>query len=389
MTRRLREPRPRSFWRRRHATARMLALLGMMIGLVAVGGAWWQERGPSRVAHAESVSLAAPDSTPSKVIGRSSRGLPLRGVPLQSPTGLRLLVAGAPAPFVLDLDRGSVQRITGLPADGERGVSVLPVGKHALVLSQRFCPGCPPASGVYLVRRGSTAATRLGTAWQAVPSLDGQGVWLLSHRTARRCTIRKLALDGRPAGTARQLSCRTGLVAELPAGLLLDHTGPGGSDAHNELLKPDGRIVRLHYEQAQPIVGNLVLTGADRRTPLLLHNVRARASFRLRWPARPDYGLGVATGQPTGRLATIDFAKYSPEHRFDLWLLDVASRRWQRLPGMPAHVIPKVTDVKWAADGRVVILSSNVLAVWRPGEPRLAIRRVKRPKQPSIQFVLW
>jgi hypothetical protein len=115
----------------------------------------------------------------------------------------------------------------------------------------------------------------------------------------------------------------------------------------------------------------------------------AGASHRLRWPAGPDYGLGEVTAQPNGRLATVDFAKYSPEDKFDLWLLDSVTHRWQRLPDMPADVVPKTTDVKWTADGRVVILATNVLGVWRPGEARLAIRRAKRPKQPAIMFVIW
>jgi hypothetical protein len=74
----------RRFWRS-HASARVLGLLGVVAGLVVVGAAWWQERGPSRVAHAEGMALAAPDSTPSRVVGRSSHVLPLRAVPLQSP----------------------------------------------------------------------------------------------------------------------------------------------------------------------------------------------------------------------------------------------------------------------------------------------------------------
>jgi hypothetical protein len=257
------------------------------------------------------------------------------------------------------------------------------------VLSERFCDRCAAVLDVYLLRRGSTAATRLGRALQAVPSRDGEGVWMLRHRAASRCTIQELGLDSRPRRSARQLSCRYGLNAELPAGLLLDFYGPQGSDAHNALLGPNGRMVRLRFEQAQPLIGNLVLTGADRHGALLVHNVRTRAGFRLRWPCGPDYGLGVATGEPTGRRAIVDFAKYTPEHRLHMWLLDTATHRWRHLPGMPAHLIPKATDVNWTGDGRVVILSGKVLAVWRPGQPQLALRRVKPPKQPGTQFVVW
>jgi hypothetical protein len=185
------------------------------------------------------------------------------------------------------------------------------------------------------------------------------------------------------------VSCRTGLVAELPAGLLTTFDGRLGRNAHSALLRSDGGVVRFRDSYARPVVGNLVLSGADRRTPLLLHDMVSGASHRLRWPSRPDYGLGEVTGQPNGRLATVDFTKYSPQDRFDLWLLDTTTRRWQQLPGMPAHIVPKTTHVEWTADGRLVILATNALGVWRPGESRLAVRRVKPPKQPGIKFVIW
>jgi hypothetical protein len=53
------------------------------------------------------------------------------------------------------------------------------------------------------------------------------------------------------------------------------------------------------------------------------------------------------------------------------------------------NLIRKVTDVKWTSDGRIVILSGAVLAVWRPGEKHLAIHRIKPPKQPGGNFVIW
>jgi hypothetical protein len=297
-------------------------------------------------------------------------------------------VGDAPAPFVLDLERGTVQPITGLPAAGERGVSVHPLGMDALVLSSRLCRRCQPGPGLYLVRHGSRAATRLGRALQAVPSRDGRALWTLSRQGALHCAIRKLDLDGRPVRADRRVHCRTGLVAELPAGLLVRSSGPGGSDAHSALLEPDGGVVRREDSQAQPAVGTLVLTGSDRRT-LRLENVRTRSSHRLRWPSGPDYELSEVVGQPNGRLAAVEFATYSPLHRVDLWLLDTRSRRWQHLPGMPRRLVPKITETRWTAGGRLVILSGDLLAVWRPGEPRLAAARVRPSTQPGTGFVVW
>jgi len=99
-----------------------------------------------------------------KVVTKASIArLPLGGVPLELDTGLRLLVADAPAPFLLDVVRGTVRRITGLPTRGERGVSVVAVGDDALILSSRFCRACHSTSA-FLLLHGSTAATSLVTA---------------------------------------------------------------------------------------------------------------------------------------------------------------------------------------------------------------------------------
>jgi hypothetical protein len=132
-----------------------------------------------------------------------------------------------------------------------------------------------------------------------------------------------------------------------------------------------------------------LLSGADRHTPLLLRDVSTGATRRLRWPGRPGYSLGEVSGQTHGRLATIDFAKYSPADRVDLWVLNTRTGAWRHLPDMPAHAVQKTTYVQWTADGRVVVLAANALGVWRPGDKSLAVRRVPPPKQPGIQFVVW
>lgn len=327
-------------------------------------------------------------SQPNAVTRASIAGLPLRGLPLERDTGLRLLIADAPAPFVFDVDRGTVRPITGLPTRGERGVSVVAVGDDALILSTRFCDRCRGTSA-YLLGHGSTAASSLGRALQVIPTRDGQGLWVLRKGRAASCLLGEVTLDGRRRGAPRLTSCATGLLAELPVGLLTTFTEPLGENAHEDVLRPEGKIVRFGDEAAQPVVGNLLLSGADRHTPLLLRDASTGAARRLRWPSGPGYSLGEVNGQVDGRFATIHFARYSPVHRFDLWLLDTLTGAWRHLPDMPARAVPKATDVQWTPDGRVVVLAANALGVWRPGDAHLAVRRVPLPKQPGIQFVVW
>jgi hypothetical protein len=121
---------------------------------------------------------------------------PLRGVPLSTATGLRLLIAKDPAPFLFDVDRGTVQPVTGLPTQGDRVVWVLPVGKDAVVVSDRTCKDCREAR-VYRVQHDTTVATRLGTAREVVAASDGRAVWMLSDQGPTHCTLRNVGLDGR------------------------------------------------------------------------------------------------------------------------------------------------------------------------------------------------
>ena len=374
--------------RRRLAVASVTA--GVLVATAAaVGVAWRQQHRPERPAQVAETSAAAPAPAPPPASAASTPALPLRGVRLQAPTNLRLLVADAPAPFVLDVDRRTSQPITGLPTGGDRGVAVAAVGQDALVSSLRFCNACQPNDSVYLLRRGSTSAIRLGRVLEAVGSRAGDGMWTLERRDAGHCTIRELDLDGRLRRAIGQVRRRTDLIAELPVGLLVSSVGPLGRDAHSALLRPSGHVVQLGDPNAQPVVGNLVLSGAGRHTPLVLQDVGSGVSHRLSWPSKRGYSLAEVTGHPHGRLAVVRFAKFSPEHRLDMWLLDTQTRRWEHLPGMPARIVPKATDVEWSADGRVVILSGEALGVWRPGSPQLAVARVRPPEQPGSNFVVW
>lgn len=300
--------------------------------------------------------------------------------------GLRLLVADAPRPFLLDVLSGTVRPLAGLSARGERGVGVAPVGDDALVVSYPVCRRCPATASVYVVRRGGTAATPLGTALAAIPARDGRGVWLL-RRDGNGCMIAREGLDGRGAGTARRVDCRTGLVAELPAGLLVTLAGGVGADWHAELLRPDGSRERWSSPQPQPVAGNLVLSGVDRRTPLLLHDMDTGATHPVAWPARRGYSLDRVVASEHGGPAVVRFARYSPRHLLDLWLLEPATRSWEHVPGTPVRLVPKATDAAWTEDGRFVVLSGARLGVWEPGE-RLTFRAVPPARQAGGGFAL-
>jgi hypothetical protein len=180
--------------------------VGVLLVAAAIIGrtAPWEQGGAARSRPSQDGHVGAP---------------PLPGVPLRSPAGLRLLVANDPEPFVLDVDSGVIQPVIGLPADDDRSVHVESVGEDAVVVSRRDCrgSGCDPDSVVYLVRHGSTVATRLGAASDVESSRDGRGVWLLARQDSTHCTLGQVGLDGQPRRPTRPVpASRPSSTSSLP-----------------------------------------------------------------------------------------------------------------------------------------------------------------------------
>jgi hypothetical protein len=114
-----------------------VAIVVLVVLVALAAGSFQGHEEPSAQVRSPSMTWA-----PSTTADRREFG-PLAGLPLQR-TGLRLLVASDPRPFVVDLDQDRVQPVTGLPTNGERVVSVLPGGQHAVIVSDRVCTSCRP-----------------------------------------------------------------------------------------------------------------------------------------------------------------------------------------------------------------------------------------------------
>jgi len=76
--------------------------------------------------------------------------------------------------------------------------------------------------------------------------------------------------------------------------------------------------------------------------------------------------------------------KGGPLQVLDVWILDTQTAKLTQLPGMPAFMAIKRSDVAWTNDGRLVLLGhtngEDVVAVWRPGQRRLALKTVQLPE---------
>ena len=313
---------------------------------------------------------------------------PLRGVPLTRSTGLKLLVAGDP-PFLLDVDSGQVTPVGGLDVHGSPVLSVFAVGRDAIVWLDRRTPAKKsPTAEIYVVHHDGTTATRIASAWGVAPAADGQAVWLTSFKDAHHCDLREVALSGRQL-RSRPIPCSTRLIDGGSGGLLVEGSSIVDPLTSRTLLRTDAVwAVARHY----------ALTDAGCCRPLTVTDLRSGTRRTLPWPSRIG-GTDQAAVQPNGKLVAVDFAdpayQGSGTQVTDAWLLNPATGRLQHLPDMPAAVALKFTSMSWTDDGRLVWLARteghDVVAVWRPGQKQIALRRLRLPvrNSGSDTFVVW
>jgi len=130
-----------------------------------------------------------------------------------------------------------------------------------------------------------------------------------------------------------------------------------------------------------------VLAGPGAQFTLL--DAATHARQRLPWPSIL-WGRDAPAVDPRGRFIALAFAdpawKGGPEQALDVWLLDTETGRLTQLPGMPAFVSLKRTSMAWTHDGRLVLLAEDrsgrdIVAVWRPGQRRLALKTVRLPER--------
>jgi hypothetical protein len=309
---------------------------------------------------------------------------PLHGVPLLDATGLRLLVASSP-PYVLEVDNGRRTTVGGIPRGRPTVLWVRPAGSDALVVRERRSLA---AQEIYVVRDGTTTGTLLGRGGGVAPTADGRAVWISADAGAGRCRLRAVSIGGRQRRAGRPFRCGS-----------LD---PGGSlglivhgRARDELVDPESLRTLLHAPRILAVADGRILT-QDRAKRLTLIDTTAGARTRLPWPSSiggeaSQGGTDEAAVDPSGKLIALGFS--DPAYQStgtqvtDLWLLDTATGGFRHLPDIPAIVSLKSTSWAWTRDGRLVILAESegatVVGVWKPGDQRIAIRRVRLPERNS------
>jgi hypothetical protein len=258
---------------------------------------------------------------------------------------------------------------------------VRPAGSDALVVFDRNDPGRKlPAQEIYVLRHGTTTAKLLGTGWGVAPSGDGHAVWISAYVSARRCKLREVSLGGRQRRVSRPFPCgwldqghSLGLIVHRPT--------------RDELVDPRSLRTLLHAPRILAVAGGHVLT-EDQTTGLTLIDMTTGKRLRL---ARPSSigGTDHAPVDASGKLLALGFSDPAcgDTQVTDVWLLHTETGRFRHLPDMPAIVSLKFTSWAWTNGGRLVFLAetegATVVGVWKPGDRRIGVRRVKLPERNS------
>lgn len=300
---------------------------------------------------------------------------PLTGVPLPRETGLRLLVADTP-PFALDVDRGTIRRLSGIAASPRGVIWVVGVGGRAGVVVVDAGAG----SSLYGVHGSAGRVSELGRGRNAWPASDGRSVWVQTSTGRSRCAISRVALDGRTVRAPRPFPCAT--VSDPPGGSL------GLVVNRTRVLDPvTGRTVLRTRQGILAVAGRRALL-AEPDGDLVLLDTRTGSERRLRRPSSLDH-RAEAVVDPRGRFVALAYGNPAwaggGQQVVDTWVVDTRSGELRQVPSMPAFVSLKRTNMAWTVDGRLVLLAENegrkVVAVWRPGQERLALKTVRLPER--------
>jgi hypothetical protein len=321
----------------------------------------------------------------------------LSGVELVRPTGLRLF---AP-PYLIDIDADTVTELEvddwltrpggeplliahRRPAATDGADDFAPVALAAR--SKQALPGSPP---VVTVDGSPLAALAV--------SADGGGLWLAEYVSRTECTLREVDLAGAERRAPRPVECGVRPLAGTPHGLWVQEDVDAFTAAQRAappgeavLLDPDSLAELARYPAIAVVDGDRVLTFANRYRggAVRLLDLRTGEATVL---DRPDLDahFDVRGVSPDGRWLAVMFGTMSRmPHTVDVWVLDLISLEWQRLPSMPALGSPMGGVVAgWAPDGRLVLVGHfnqdtgfvTQLATWRVGEAELSLMEYSYP----------
>jgi hypothetical protein len=362
--------------------------LALVIGLAAVGALLLVTGG-------DGASGAVARSRPPEPLPR------LTGPALMTPTHLRIVVGENTPPFILDVDRATVRSVAGLglgPGTSQWSpranlLAAVPGGVLAAVWHDP-CQHCAAYSVLYLIAPDGSVRrlARVGASAGPVPlaARGAAAVWMVNRPRGGPCTL--ALVPSREA--AVHVPCG-GLETQTQAGVWI-------ATANRELIVNPltGRIVAsialppanpasVSTTVVYPLDGSRALESVgphyggqdggpfDRLSIIDLRGGQRRA---VAWASYFGDILHVVP-EANGPLVAVDFgapAYPGPAQAEDIWMLDTNTGKFTQLPGYPAQVDIKASDIAWSSDSRLVIIAHgggrSVLGIWKPGDATLPLR---------------
>lgn len=304
----------------------------------------------------------------------------LDGASLESPTEL-LVVA---RDFLIDVDAGTIERIDGLPELEDAEFWAQQAGDHAVIHCSIGCQ----REDLFILRKGESTARPIGSGF---PTPGIEGTWIKRFTSDDSCTLTKVDWNGEILHPETQFECAISLIEETPLGLL-GWTEQGYGPTQGVLIDPSSLIEIQQVGEIHGVLDSEILYREGEGFVLL--DTKSGSVARIPFPTdvgQPDYGKL----SPDGAHLALSFknpAWPGPRQRLDVWLLDTSSHQWTRLPSMPVAAFLKGTDMRWAADGRIVMYGAFdqvgvALATYRPGDSHLRILEMNH--SPAASIVAW
>ena len=374
----IKEARRRQRLRRVGVTGATLAAAGVLLGafLLASGG-----------------------GTNTGAVGRSRPPEPLprlTGRVLTGPTGLLIMAHGNEGPpFILNVDRHTVESVRGLGLPLRRATAQSPlVGSLTRRPAEYWPPSSthavrPSSSSHPTVPCGTSRPSRHAPATTPLPRATPTRPGCSRGLSAVPCTLR-LTPGTRPAVP---VPCGS-LAADTTAGVWIATAHEwaivdpltGRTRARTDITPPadpaeqvGDQLFALHGDLALESLGRHVVgvSGGQPRT-LSLVNLSSGHRRYLVWPSYFGDIINVVP-EPHGPLVAVDFgspAYPGPAQAEDVWMLDTTTGTFTHLPGYPAQVDIKFSDIAWTTDERLVIIAQGggrtVLGLWKPDRRRCA-----------------
>lgn len=310
------------------------------------------------------VSVGSAPSTPTSDAGDAWYEIGfLSGRELRHPSNLILLSGES----ILDVDSGRAQRVSGLPHHNDQTAWGFSAGDQAFIQVQ--CSACSNPE-VFSFDGSLGQATSIGHGF-AAPADDG--IWFTKFPTDSTCLLMKTTFGGATLIQERPFDCGLTLVEQSSLGLVAFAT-----DGTWALIDPDTLEPSFTAPRILAVIDERILVSDQSGVALVDPATDSETrTFLPTEVGQPSYGVP----SPDGKVVAISFehpAWPGPRQRMDVWLLEVDTMEWSRLPSMPVAAALKATDLDWTPDGRLVIFGSfenigHAIAVWEPGQTELQV----------------